>query len=125
MLKLTGRLNSKSLIKSGTNEFGTWQIIEFTIKKSYRRKKTLIAFKAFGKRADIINSIEIKEKIVVEFLPECKYSEKHGRYFTELKTIDVYKYVPRNNQDIYVNQERLNESDYELNINNEIKFPPH
>lgn len=123
MLKLSGQLVSKSLIKSGVGEFGEWKIIQFAIKKTYNKKKIIIVFTAKGKNADLINSIEFKEKITVRFIADCKYIEKYNRYFTELKAIDVQKFVPQKNQDVYFNGNRLNDDDYELKMNNEISFP--
>lgn len=120
MLKLSGRLVSKSLIKSGVGEHGEWKIIEFVIQRTYNKKKIKIAFTAGGKRADLVNSIEYKEKITVTFIPSCFYSEKHNKHFTELKAIEIDKYVKKNNQDVYFNNERLNESDYELKRDNQL-----
>lgn len=122
MLKLNGRLISKSLIRSGENEHGKWKIIEFVIQRTYNKEKIKIAFTAIGKNADLINTIDYKERITVTFKPSCFYSEKHNKHFTELKVIEVEKYVKNNNKDIYFNRERLNESDYTLKTNNQLPF---
>ena len=120
MLKLNGRLISKSLIKSGVSEHGEWKIIEFVIERTYNRKKIKIAFTTGGKRAELVNSIEYKERITVTFIPSCFYSEKHNKHFTELKAIEIEKYVKKKNRDVYFNNERLNESDYVLKTTSQL-----
>lgn len=120
MLKLNGKLISKSLIKSGVSERGAWKLIEFVIQRTYNKKKITIAFTAIGKITELINSIEMKERITVTFIPDCHYSAKHNKHFTELKAIEVEKYVKKNNRDTYFNGEKLNQSDYELKITNEL-----
>ncbi len=120
MFKVNGRLVSKSLIKSGVSERGAWQIIEFVITRTFNKKKYKLAFTAFGKKADLVNNIEYKERITVTFVPDCFFSEKHTKHFTELKVIDVEKYVKKKMYDINFNGEKLNQSDYELKLTNEL-----
>ncbi len=122
MLKLNGRLVSKSLIKSGESEFGKWKIIEFVIQRTFKKEKIKIAFTANGKNADLINSIDYKERITVTFIPKCNYVEKYNKHFTELKAIEIEKYVKQNNKDVYFNNERVNESDYQLRMDNQLPF---
>jgi len=120
MLKLSGRLISKSLIRSGVSEHGEWKIVEFVIQRTYNKKKIKIAFTASGKKADLINSISYKEKLTITFVPNCFLSSKHNKYFTELKAIEIDKWVKKHNHDVYFNNERLNESDYELKKDNQL-----
>jgi len=122
MLKINGKLISKSIIKTGKNERGEWRVIEFVIEKTYNKKKRKVAFTAIGKNADLVNNIEYKERITVTFFPECFYSEKHNKHFTELKAVGVEKYVKRNIQDVIFNGEKLNQSDYELKRDNQLPF---
>lgn len=122
MLELNGRLVSKSLIKSGVSQHGEYRIIEFVIERTYNKKKIKVAFTAVNKKADLVNDISFKERIKVTFVPSCFYSEKHNKHFTELKAIEVEKYVPKNKVDIYYNRERLNDSDYDLKRDNQLQF---
>lgn len=95
MLTISGRLISKSTLKSGDGEFGKWQVLQFVIVKTYAKKKVKIAFSARGKWADFINDVPKNEKLRIEFLPDCFYSEKNYRYYTELKIISVEKWIPK------------------------------
>ncbi len=66
MLSISGRLVSKSLIKSGESEFGKWQVIQFVISKTFNKKKIMIALTAKGKLADFINTVAKNEKLRIQ-----------------------------------------------------------
>jgi hypothetical protein len=118
MLSISGRIVNKSTLKSGDGEFGKWKIIQFVIAKTYAKKKVKIAFTAKGKWADFIDSVPKNEKIRIEFIPDCFYSEKNSRYFTELRVISVEKWMPRK----YFNSEVLNPVDLEITKDLQLKF---
>lgn len=122
MFKTNGRIVSKSIIKEGISQHGKWKLMWFAIERTYCKKKIRFAFTVFGTKAEFVEQIIDKERITVEFLPECKYNEKAKRYFTELKVIDVYKYVKKKRTDIWVDNQRLNESDYNINTEQQLPF---
>lgn len=94
MLKLTGRLIAKSLIKEGESQFGKWQLVHFIIIKQHNNVKKKIIFTALGKVAKQIQDMPIKEKITVYFEPVCNnpYADK---WYTELKATEVIKYIKK------------------------------
>jgi hypothetical protein len=102
MFRVTGRLVAKSLIKEGKGEWGDWQLVQFIIQKQYRREKIKIVFVSFGKVAKTVQDMALKEKITVKFYPKC--NEHEGKYYTELKALDVDKWV---------SQKRLEEASQE------------
>lgn len=122
MLTLNGRLISKSLIKEGVGQHGAWKIMEFVIERTYNKKKIKVAFTVGGKNADLVNTISFKERITVDFIPACHYSDKYKKYFTELKAISIQKYVKKNIVNTYLSGEQLNESDYQLKQDIQIPF---
>jgi len=100
MLKLTGNLIAKSLIKEGEGEYGKWQLIQFIISKQHQKKKKKIVFTAIGKISKKITEIKLKDRIVVYFFPECK--EYNGKFYTELKVYDVEIYVSKKKMYEYI-----------------------
>ncbi len=103
----------KSLIKSGTNEWGAWRIVEFIIERTYMKKKLQILFVARGKWATFIETVPIKERISVEYIPELKqYGTKR---FQDLKATNIEKYVKRKTAAVYFGGELVNKSDFEIN----------
>jgi hypothetical protein len=114
MFTVSGKLLSKTLIKSGVGQHGEWKILEFAIQRTYCKKKITIAFTAKGKWADLVNNIDYKERITVEFVPNVFFSEKHNRYFTELKVITVEKYVSKKRIEIVFNGDVLNVPEIEF-----------
>jgi len=93
MFRVTGRLASKSLIKEGKSSHGDWQLVEFIIQKQYRKEKIKLVFVSFGKVARTIQDMALKEKISIRFYPKCK--EYNGKWYTELKAVEVEKWVSR------------------------------
>jgi hypothetical protein len=94
MLKLTGRLVAKSLIKEGENKYGKWQLVNFIIQKQHNKVKKKIIFTAIGKVAKQVQDIQLKERITIYFEPVCNnpYADK---WYTELKATEVEKYISR------------------------------
>jgi hypothetical protein len=111
--RITGRFVSKSLIKSGESEFGKWKIINFLIEKTYNKKKYKIYFVAKGKWADFVETIPVKERITIHYIPECK-EYAPNKWATDLKAIEIEKYVPAKKLPIYVNNEMVNRSEFEM-----------
>lgn len=91
MFRVTGRLTSKSLIKEGKSSFGDWQLVEFIIQKQYRKEKIKLVFVSFGKVARTVQDMALKERITIKFYPKCK--EYNGKWYTELKAVEVDKWV--------------------------------
>jgi hypothetical protein len=114
MFRTTGRLSAKSLIKEGENDFGKWQLVEFIIKKQYKKKQIKLVFVAFGKVADLIQRTPIKEKISITFFPQCK--EYNGKYYTELKATEVEKWISQKKikDSMKDGAEPLEEKDYTI-----------
>jgi len=112
MFHISGRLISKSLLREGTNKHGTWQLVEFVIQKQYKKKKTKIAFVAFGKVARFVQECPLKERIKVHFYPKCdKYKDK---YYTELKAEEVEKWVSKRQIEnrAFINNEELDREEF-------------
>lgn len=122
MLDVSGVLVSKSVIKEGVSAHGAWRLIEFVIERTFCKKKYKIAFTTIGKRADLINETSLKERITVSFIPSCAYSEKYNRYFTELKAINVEKYIPKKKFNVRFDGEVVNSSEFELKKDNQLDF---
>ena len=120
MFHITGRLESKSLIREGENEYGKWQMVEFVIYKSYKKKKIRLAFVAFGKLAKEIQEIPHNERITVHFYPNCR--QYKNKYYTELKAEEVHKYVSRRKAEerIVVNGEMLDDADFLITPDNQL-----
>ncbi len=113
MNKITGRLIHKSLIKKGQGQFGEWKIVEFMIEKSFQKKKYKALFAAKGKWADFIEQVPVKEKITVHYIIDSK--EFKGRWFTDLRAIEIEKYVKKDNPHVYFEDRLVNKSDFEIN----------
>lgn len=114
MFRTTGRISAKSLIKKGKNEYGDWQLVEFIINKQYKKKQIKLVFVAFGKVAQTILNAPIKEKISITFYPQCK--EFNGKYYTELKAVEVEKWISRKKikDSMKDGAEPLSEEDYTI-----------
>jgi len=93
MLRMSGRLIAKSLIKEGVSGHGKWQLVQFIIQKQHNRKKIKIVFVAFGKVAKTVQDMPLKEKLDIKFFPNCK--EHNGKFYTELKAEEVEKYISK------------------------------
>ena len=122
MLSITGRIVSKSLIKSGESEHGKWQIIQFVIEKTYAKKKRLIAFTAKSKWADFVNTLPHRERLRIEFIPECYFYEKNAKYGTELKVISIEKWSPKKFIPININGKTLNAINPEIAHEHQLDF---
>lgn len=108
MFIVRGKLSSKSDIKTGVSENGSWKIITFLLEKTRRKKPIKIPITAKGKLAEKIESIALGEKLVVNFFIEGK---KHNdRYFTNCIATDIDKYVPKSK----VLYGKTNENDFEF-----------
>ncbi len=102
----------KSLIKSGTSEWGTWRIVEFMIERTYNKKKIKILFVARGKWATFIEGVPYKERILVEYVPDLK---QHGtKYFQDLKVTNIEKYVSKKTPHVYFEDKLVNRKDFEM-----------
>jgi len=106
MFNIVGNFVSKSIIASGTNEYGEWKIIRFAIEKQYRKKKKKFYFTAKNKNATFVSKLMKGHRISVKFFPEQVV--KDTRVFTELMAEEVHYYVKK---------DRL----YQTIINGEIK----
>jgi hypothetical protein len=93
MFNITGKLISRTLLKSGTNSFGTWRVIQFVVEKQYKGEKKKIPFIATGKNADFVNGINNKERVAVSFFPNSR--EHNNRLYVELKVISVEKDIKK------------------------------
>jgi len=95
MLHITGRLSDKSLISQGTSKFGQWKILRFSIEKQYKGEKIKIFFTAKGRITELIDKLDYKTKIEIDFYPKCdKVGEK---YYTELVAEEVTLYSSKQN----------------------------
>lgn len=106
MLKISGRLSTKSILKKGVSAKGEWQIIEFTITKQFNHEKFQVAFVALGKMADVVNAFPLNKKLTIRFIPKCKFY--NGKWYTELKAFEIEEWkkpVP------YVTKEKENTSE--------------
>lgn len=120
MLKLTGRIIAKTLIKEGESSYGKWQLVQFIIVKQHNKEKKKIVFTALGKIANQVQDIQLKERITVYFEPKC--NEYNNRWFTELKATEVVKYIKKD-KTWFARQEGaepLIEIDYTLTKNNQL-----
>ncbi len=93
MLKITGRLAGKSLIRKGVSSWGEWDLIEYIITKQHQKKKIKIIFVAIGRLARVINDMPINERITTWFYPKCR--EYKGKWYTSLTATEIQKYVNR------------------------------
>jgi len=87
MLTISGRIKSKNILKSGVSEKGEWKIIEFSIAKQYNEEQLQIAFVALGKVAEIVDTMPLKRKVTINFLPKCKMF--NNKWYTELKVLTI------------------------------------
>jgi hypothetical protein len=90
VLKVTGKLVSKSLLKSGTSTRGPWQLVDFVIEKQMHGKKIPIAFIALGKQAEKLGTIQVKQRVTVYFFPHC--TQFNNKWYSELKVLDIELY---------------------------------
>lgn len=78
MFRISGTLSSKSLIKTGVADYGSWKATTFLIKKTRKKKKIVIPLVARGYWADIIDQTPVGEKLGVEFYIEGrKYKDNY------------------------------------------------
>jgi hypothetical protein len=122
VLSITGRIVSKSLIKSGESSFGKWQIIQFVIEKTYAKKKMKIAFTAKGKWADFVNTLPHRERLRIEFFPDCFFYEKNAKYGTELRVISIEKWSPKKFMPVNIDGKTLNAIDPEISHEHQLNF---
>jgi hypothetical protein len=127
MLTISGKLLSKSILKSGEGEYGQWKVIQFVIAKTHAKKKIKIAITAKGKYADFINDTPKNEKLKIEFFPYCFYSEKNTKYYTELRAVSIERWMPKKRFNLEFNKDVLNpvllgiKKDLQLDFNDEKK----
>jgi hypothetical protein len=113
MQKITGRLIHKSLVKSGKSEFGDWKIINFVIEKTFQKKKYKALFVAKGKWANFVDAIAYKERITVHFVIDSK-EYAPSKWGTDLRAIEIEKYVSKNTPHVYFRDELVNKEDFEM-----------
>jgi len=114
MQKIIGRLIHKSLVKSGKGEFGEWKIINFVVEKTFQKKKYKALFVAKGKWATFVESIPYKERIVVHYVIESK-EYAPSKWGTDLRAIEIDKYVSKKTPHVYFNNELVNKEDFLMN----------
>ena len=93
MFKTTGRLISKSILAEGKSSYGKWQLIEFALQKQFQGKRIKIPFVAFNEYARFIEKCSMKEKLKVYFFPKSTFH--NGKYYTDLKVLEVDKCPPK------------------------------
>ena len=124
MQKIIGKFIGKSIMKTGTNEYGNWQLIEFFIKKSKKignkSKDLTIVFTAMGKQASFVETIPIGERIVVHYYPKC--TQNNNYWNTNLRATEVEKHVKRNVIPIYLGDELANKEAYFMKDSEEFNF---
>ena len=73
-----------------------------------------------GRKADVLNNIAIGERLVVHFYPKCK--ENKGYWNTDLIATEVDKHIKRTAIPVKLNGEVVNEEEFILKKDDEIKF---
>src|SRR3954469_19317222 len=121
MLKITGKLISKSIMKTGDNAFGKWRIITFILEKTYNKKKYKMMFVAKGKWADFANDIIPKERVTIHFIVDSK-EYAPGKWGTDLQAIEIEKYVSRKTPFVYLNNDLVNKEDFDMNKDLQLNF---
>lgn len=93
MFFVTGKIVSKSLVKSGVSEKGAWKMITFLIEKTKHKKKIKIPFVAKGKLAEKVSEIVLGQRITIQFYI---FGREHGgNYYPNVVATDVEKYVKK------------------------------
>jgi len=113
MQKISGRLIFKSTVRTGTNEFGAWSIVNFVLRKTFQKKKYDMLFTAKGKWSKFINEVPYKERVTVHYyIKSTEY--KPQKWATDLVAFEIEKYVPKNMVIVRYEGEIVNKSDIEF-----------
>ena len=102
MLKVTGKIHLKYKMITGVSAKGAYRLIEFVVYKQYNGDKIPLLFVAHGNMADKVEAMPMKKKVVIQFLPKC--TEKNGKWYTDLKVLDIQDWTkkePYNNQVLF------------------------
>lgn len=111
----------KSTVKTGTNEFGEWSIVNFVLRKTFQKKKYDMLFTAKGKWAKFINNVPYKEKITVHYY--IKSTEfKPQKWATDLVAFEIEKHVPKNHITVRFGEQEFNPINPEITPDLQLDF---
>lgn len=122
MQKINGKLISKSFIQTGTGQFGEWKKIDFTITKIFDKKKYTIPFQANGRLAELLNNIQLGERITIRYIPVGIFSELKTKWWCNNKAIEIEKWTPKKKFVFEVNGQKQN-SDIEIEFAPDNQLP--